>query len=87
MDVIIAGVHRSPWVQGPGESWMELIPAVEFPNFEINIAMNTQSGHFQQGGAKMCMRLSAFSKYQNLCIHYSIAVVKIKMLYPAVMNL
>ena len=41
MDVKIAGVHRSPWVQGPGESWMELIPAVEFPNFDINIVMNT----------------------------------------------
>ena len=63
MDVIIAGVHRSPWLQGPGESWMELIPAVEFPNFDINIAMNTQSGHFQQGGAKMCMRLLQISKF------------------------
>ena len=63
MDEKIAGVHRSPWVQGPGESWMELIPAVEFPNFDINIAMNTQSGHFQQGGAKMCMRLLQISKF------------------------
>ena len=44
---------------------MELIPAVdiEFPNFDINIAMNTQSGHFQQGGAKMCMRLLQISKF------------------------
>ena len=36
IDVIIAEVHRSPWVRGPGESWMELIPAVEFPNFDID---------------------------------------------------
>ena len=43
MDVIIAGVHRIPWVQGPEESWMELIPAVEFPNFDINIVMKTHS--------------------------------------------
>ena len=36
IDVIIAEVHRTPWVRGPGESWMELIPAVEFPNFDID---------------------------------------------------
>ena len=42
---------------------MELIPAVEFPNFDINIAMNTQSGHFQQGGATMRMRLLQISKF------------------------